>query len=202
MKTCVVSETFRKEFLENADDLNAFECKAIVFDGPEDFHQRVETADIDERTILVMRGAGPLGYPGAAEVVNMTAPGHLLRKGLKYSLPCIGDGRQSGTSGSPSILNASPEAAANGNLAILRDGDRIRVDLNKRKVDMLLSAEEIESRRQKLLQDGGYKLVKSHTPYQDFFRREVGPLSEGMVFNRATEFQRVAQRHPEPRHNH
>ncbi|KAI7701760.1 hypothetical protein KC322_g7704, partial [Hortaea werneckii] len=109
---------------------------------------------------------------------------------------------QSGTSGSPSILNASPEAAANGNLAILRDGDRIRVDLNKRKVDMLLSAEEIESRRQKLLQDGGYKLVKSHTPYQDFFRREVGPLSEGMVFNRATEFQRVAQRHPEPRHNH
>ncbi|GAB1744389.1 hypothetical protein NU219Hw_g1667t1 [Hortaea werneckii] len=202
MKTCVISETFRKEFLENADDPNAFECKAIVFDGPEDFHRRIETADVDERTILVMRGAGPLGYPGAAEVVNMTAPGHLLRKGLNYSLPCIGDGRQSGTSGSPSILNASPEAAANGNLAILRDGDRIRVDLTKRKVNMLLSAEEIESRRQKLLQDGGYKLVKSHTPYQDFFRREVGPLSEGMVFNRATDFQRVAQRHPEPRHNH
>ena len=108
MKTSVISKAFREAFLENPKDPNAFEAKAIVFDGPEDYHARLETADIDERTILVMRGAGPLGYPGAAEVVNMTAPGHLIRKGLNYSLPCIGDGRQSGTSGSPSILNASP----------------------------------------------------------------------------------------------
>ncbi|KAK3072868.1 hypothetical protein LTR53_006054 [Teratosphaeriaceae sp. CCFEE 6253] len=202
MKTSVISPEFRAAFLEDPKDPNAFECKAVVFDGPEDYNKRVDTADIDERTIMVMRGVGPLGYPGAAEVVNMTAPGRLLKEGLKYSLPCIGDGRQSGTSGSPSILNASPEAAANGNLAILRDGDRLRVDLTKRRVDMLLSGDEIDNRRQELMAHGGYKPVESHTPYQDLFRREVGPLSEGMVFERATRFQRVAQRFPAPRDNH
>ncbi|KXS94692.1 hypothetical protein AC578_10369 [Pseudocercospora eumusae] len=202
MKTSVISDEFRKAFLENPDDRNAFEAKAAVFDGPEDYNERIETAPIDERTILVMRGAGPLGYPGAAEVVNMTAPGHLLKKGLKYSLPCIGDGRQSGTSGSPSILNASPEAAENGNLAILRDGDMLRVDLNKRRVDMLIADSEIEARRKELLAKGGYKMIESHTPYQDIFRREVGPLSEGMVFKKATRFQRVAQKVPMPRDNH
>ncbi|KAK0281182.1 hypothetical protein LTR91_000225 [Friedmanniomyces endolithicus] len=202
MKTSVISDEFRQAFLENPDDPNAFECKAVVFDGPEDYHKRIETADIDDRTILVMRGVGPLGYPGAAEVVNMTAPGRLLKAGLKYSLPCIGDGRQSGTSGSPSILNASPEAAANGNLAILRDGDVLRVDLTKRKVNMLILQHEIDERRAELMAKGGYKSVESHTPYQDFFRREVGPLSQGMVFERATRFQRVAQRFPIPRDNH
>ncbi|KAK4575402.1 hypothetical protein LTR86_001256 [Recurvomyces mirabilis] len=202
MKTSVISEEFRKVFLEDPEDPNAFESKAVVFDGPEDYHKRIETADVDERTILVMRGTGPLGYPGAAEVVNMTAPGRLLKKGLKYSLPCIGDGRQSGTSGSPSILNASPEAAANGNLAILKDGDRLRVDLTKRKVNILISADEIKQRREELMARGGYKAIESHTPYQDLFRREVGPLSEGMVFLRATKFQRVAQDHPIPRDNH
>ncbi|KAK4541278.1 hypothetical protein LTR36_008194 [Oleoguttula mirabilis] len=202
MKTSVISAEFSKAFLENKDDPNAFECKAVVFDGPEDYHKRIETADVDERTILVMRGTGPLGYPGAAEVVNMTAPGHLLKKGLQYSLPCIGDGRQSGTSGSPSILNASPEAAANGNLAILRDGDVLRVDLGKRKVNLLIPDEEIEKRRAELMANGGYAMVESHTPYQDLFRREVGPLSEGMVFERAVKFQRVAQRYPMPRDNH
>lgn len=203
MKTSVISEEFRKEFLENPKDLNAFEAKAVVFDGPEDYNERIETAPIDERTILVMRGAGPLGYPGAAEVVNMTAPGHLLRKGLKYSLPCIGDGRQSGTSGSPSILNASPEAAENGNLAILKDGDILRIDLNHRKVDLLVPEPEIESRRKQLLDNnGGYKIIESHTPYQDIFRREIGPLSEGMVFKKATKFQRVAQKVAMPRDNH
>lgn len=202
MKTSVISTAFRQAFLENPSDPNAFECKAIVFDGPEDYHARIETADVDERTILVMRGAGPLGYPGAAEVVNMTAPAHLLKKGLQYSLPCIGDGRQSGTSGSPSILNASPEAAANGNLAILQDGDRLRVDLTKRRVDMLVSGEEIARRQEELRKRGGYAMVESHTPYQDFFRREVGPLSEGMVFDRAVRFQRVAQKYPVPRDNH
>jgi dihydroxy-acid dehydratase len=202
MKTSVISQSFRDAFLSNPKDPNAFEAKACVFDGPEDYHKRIETADVDERTILVMRGAGPLGYPGAAEVVNMTAPGHLIRKGLKYSLPCIGDGRQSGTSGSPSILNASPEAAENGNLAILRDGDMLRVDLNKRRVDILISDAEIQKRGEDLLANGGYKYVESQTPYQDLFRREVGPLSEGMVFRRAVEFQRVAQKYPSPRDNH
>ena len=202
MKTSVISKAFREAFLENPDDPNAFEAKAIVFDGPEDYQARIEKADVDERTVLVMRGAGPLGYPGAAEVVNMTAPGHLIKKGLKYSLPCIGDGRQSGTSGSPSILNASPEAAENGNLAILKDGDMLRVDLNKRRVDMLISEDEIQRRGEELLADGGYKYIESHTPYQDLFRREVGPLSEGMVFRRAVEFQRVAQKFPSPRDNH
>jgi dihydroxy-acid dehydratase len=126
----------------------------------------------------------------------------LNSKGLKYSLPCIGDGRQSGTSGSPSILNASPEAAENGNLAILRDGDMLRVDLNKRRVDMLISEEEIQKRGEELLANGGYQYVESHTPYQDFFRREVGPLSEGMVFRRAVQYQRIAQKFPSPRDNH
>ena len=202
MKTSVISEDFHKTFLEDPKDHNAFESKVVVFDGPEDYHKRIDTAEVDERTILVMRGTGPLGYPGAAEVVNMTAPGHLLKKGLPYSLPCIGDGRQSGTSGSPSILNASPEAAANGNLAILRDGDRLRVDLTKRRVDMLISDENIKQRREDLMANGGYKMVESHTPYQDFFRREVGPLSEGMVFDRAVRFQKVAQKYPMPRDNH
>ena len=202
MKTSVISDAFKEAFLQNPEDPNAFECKAAVFDGPEDYHARIDKADVDERTILVMRGAGPLGYPGAAEVVNMTAPGRLIKKGLKYSLPCIGDGRQSGTSGSPSILNASPEAAENGSLAILRDGDILRVDLNKRRVDMLISEAEIQKRGEGLLADGGYKYVESHTPYQDLFRREVGPLSEGMVFRRAVQFQRVAQKYPSPRDNH
>ncbi|KAF2480079.1 dihydroxy-acid/6-phosphogluconate dehydratase [Neohortaea acidophila] len=202
MKTSVISPAFRAAFLENPKDPNAFEAKAIIFDGPEDYNARIETADVDERTVLVMRGTGPLGYPGAAEVVNMTAPAHLIKKGLKYSLPCIGDGRQSGTSGSPSILNASPEAAENGNLAILRDGDMLRVDLTKRRVDVLISEAEIQQRGEELLANGGYKYPESHTPYQDIFRREVGPLSEGMVFRRAVDFQRVAQTHPNPRDNH
>lgn len=202
MKTSVISRAFRSAFLESPSDPNAFEAQAVVFDGPEDYNARIETAPITPRTILVMRGAGPLGYPGAAEVVNMTAPGHLLKAGLEYSLPCIGDGRQSGTSGSPSILNASPEAAENGNLAILKDGDMLRVDLNKRRVDMLIPGEEIAERRRVLLEKGGYKMVESHTPYQDLFRREVGPLSEGMVFKKATRFQRIAQRVEMPRDNH
>lgn len=200
MKTSVISDEFRKAFLESPSNPNVFESKVAVFDGPEDYHKRIETADIDERTILVMRGTGPIGYPGAAEVVNMTAPGHLLKKGLKYSLPCIGDGRQSGTSGSPSILNASPEAAENGNLAILKDGDMLRVDLNKRKVEMLVPEEEIKNRRATLMEAGGYSLVESQTPYQDLFRRETGPLSEGMVWKRATRFQRIAQKVPRDNH--
>ncbi|KAK1139829.1 hypothetical protein N8T08_011155 [Aspergillus melleus] len=203
MKTCVISEQFRQKFLENPDDPMAFEGVVVVFDGPEDYHHRLEdpSTPIDDRSILVMRGAGPLGYPGAAEVVNMHPPGRLLREGVK-SLPCIGDGRQSGTSGSPSILNASPEAAAGGNLGLLRDGDKLRVDLNRRRVDILAPAEEIERRRLALEASGGYAAPESHTPWQELFRRETTQLSEGMVLRDAVKFQRLAQKYDEPRHNH
>jgi dihydroxy-acid dehydratase len=203
MKTSVISEEFRKNFMENPDDPDAFEGPVVVFDGPEDYHKRIEdeSTPVDERTLLVVRGTGPLGYPGAAEVVNMHPPGRLLKKGV-HSLPCIGDGRQSGTSGSPSILNASPEAAAGGNLALLRDGDKVRVDLRKRRVDILISDEELKKRRDELESKGGYHGPESHTPWQEMFRKETDQLSEGMVLRDAIKFQRVAQRWDEPRHNH
>ncbi|CAH0045147.1 unnamed protein product [Clonostachys solani] len=201
MKTSVISQEFRRIFLENPDDPNAFEGPLAVFDGPEDYQARLETAPIDSRTILVMRGTGPLGYPGAAEVVNMHAPGRLLKQGVR-ELPCIGDGRQSGTSGTPSILNATPEAADGGNLALIRDGDRLRVDLTKRRVDILVPAEELDARRRELEAKGGYPIPPSHTPWQDIFRREVGGLSEGMVMKKAVQFQRVAQTYPTPRDCH
>lgn len=202
MKTCVISAAFRKQFLENPTDPNAFEGAVAVFDGPEDYNRRLDdpSTAIDERSILVMRGAGPLGYPGAAEVVNMHPPGRLLRQGV-HSLPCIGDGRQSGTSGSPSILNASPEAAAGGNLALLRDGDRLRVDLNRRRVDILVSDGELSKRRDEIERKGGYTGPDSQTPWQELFRRETGQLSEGMVFTRAVKYQRLVQQE-ELRHNH
>jgi dihydroxy-acid dehydratase len=203
MKTSVISEEFRKNFMENPEDPDAFEGPVVVFDGPEDYHKRIEdeSTPVDERTLLVIRGTGPLGYPGAAEVVNMHPPGRLLKKGV-HSLPCIGDGRQSGTSGSPSILNASPEAAAGGNLALLRDGDKVRVDLRKRRVDILISDEELKKRRDELESKGGYHGPESHTPWQEMFRKETDQLSEGMVLRDAIKFQRVAQRWDEPRHNH
>ncbi|KAL1958902.1 hypothetical protein VTO42DRAFT_3455 [Malbranchea cinnamomea] len=203
MKTSVISEEFRKEFLSNPDDPDAFECQAAVFDGREDFTRRIEdpSTPIDRRTILIMRGTGPLGYPGAAEVVNMHAPGRLLKQGV-HALPCIGDGRQSGTSGSPSILHASPEAAAGGNLALVRDGDRIRVDLRKRRVDLLVPENELKRRRNELEVNGGYPVPDSQTPWQELFRKETAQLNEGMVLRDAVKFQRVAQVSPAPRHNH
>ena len=201
IKTSVITPEFDREFLQDPDDPNAFECPVAVFDGPEDYHSRLEDAPITSRTILVMRGVGPLGYPGAAEVVNMHAPGHLLKRGIR-DLPCIGDGRQSGTSGCPSILNASPEAADGGNLAILRDGDILRVDLTKRTVNMLVSEDEISKRRADLDSKGGFPVVESRTPWQDLFRREVGSLSEGMVMKRSVQFQRIAQKEIAPRDNH
>jgi len=203
MKTSVISDDFRAEFLSDIKDPDAFECKAAVFDGPDDFHHRVEDpkTPIDRRTILVMRGAGVLGYPGAAEVVNMTPPGRLIKEGVNC-LPCIGDGRQSGTSYTPSILNASPEAADGGNLALLKDGDTIRVDLKARRVDVLISEEELRQRRQELESKGGYQVPESQTPWQDLFRRETGQLNEGMVLKNAVKFQRITQKWPAPRHNH
>lgn len=204
MKTCVISPGFRQRFLENPDDPNAFEGGVVVFDGPEDYQARLDdpSTHIDDATILVMRGTGPLGYPGSAEVVNMHPPKDLLRQGV-HSLPCIGDGRQSGTSSSPSILNASPEAAAGGNLALLRDGDRIRVDLKKRQVDILLSAEELGQRREELeANNGGYPCPPSQTPWQELFRKEAGQLNEGMVLRGAVKYQRLAQRWEVARQNH
>src|SRR5215212_5076204 len=145
MKTSVISKEFHDRYLSDPKDPNAFEGRVVVFEGPEDYHHRIDdpALDIDEHTILIMRGAGPIGYPGAAEVVNMQPPDYLIKKGI-LSLPCIGDGRQSGTSGTPSILNASPEAAAGGGLALLQTGDRVRIDLNKRSADILLSRDELK----------------------------------------------------------
>jgi dihydroxy-acid dehydratase len=203
MKTSVISDEFRDRYLSNPKDPNAFEAKAIVFDGPEDYHANIDNPalGIDENTILFIRGVGPLGYPGAAEVVNMRAPTQLLEKGVR-SLPCVGDGRQSGTSGSPSILNASPEAAAGGGLALLRNGDKVRIDLNKGTCDMLISKEELEKRRKEFEAKGGYKVPESQTPWQEIFRENVDQLAQGMVMKGAVKFQRIAKTKGIPRDNH
>jgi dihydroxy-acid dehydratase len=203
MKTSVISEEFRQRYLSKPEDPNAFEAKAIVFDGPEDYHANIDNPKlgIDENTILFIRGVGPLGYPGAAEVVNMRAPNYLLEKGVR-SLACIGDGRQSGTSGSPSILNASPEAAAGGGLALLRNGDKVRIDLNKGTANMLVSDAELKKRREELEKAGGYKVPESQTPWQEIFRKEVDQLSNGMVMKGAVKFQRIASTKGIPRDNH
>lgn len=199
MKTSVISEQFRKTYLENPLDPNAFEGPCVVFDGPEDYHSTIETRNVTEKSILVIRGTGPVGFPGAAEVVNMAPPSHLYKKGVQ-ELPCIGDGRQSGTAGSPSILNASPEAATGGNLAILRDGDVIRVDLNKRRCDILISEEEIAERRKSMLP---YKYPESQTPWQEIYRAYVSELSDGMVLKNAVKYQKVVERSQSKlRHSH
>jgi dihydroxy-acid dehydratase len=203
MKTSVISQEFHDRYLSNPDDPNAFEGPVVVFEGPEDYHNRIDdpSLDIDEHTILIMRGAGPIGYPGAAEVVNMQPPGALIRRGV-LSLPCLGDGRQSGTSGTPSILNASPEAAAGGGLALLQTGDRIRIDLNQRRADLLLSEDELERRRADLEARGGFAYPASQTPWQEIQRSMVDQLSEGMTLKPAVKFQRIAQTKGVPRDNH
>ncbi len=203
MKTSVISDEFRKRYLSNPKDLNAFEGRAIVFDGPEDYHARIDDPKlaIDETCLLFIRGVGPIGYPGAAEVVNMRAPAYLLKKGVT-ALPCIGDGRQSGTSGSPSILNASPEAASGGGLALLKTGDTVRIDLNKRTADILISDEELQKRRDALAKAGGYKYPESQTPWQEIQRGMVDELSNGMVLKPAVKYQRIAKTKGLPRDNH
>ena len=202
MKTSVISDEFRKRYLSNPKDKNAFEGRAVVFEGPEDYHHRIDdpSLKIDEHTLLFMRGAGPIGYPGSAEVVNMQAPTALIKKGIT-SLPCIGDGRQSGTSGSPSILNASPEAAANGGLALLKTGDRVRIDLRKGTADILISKAELSRRRAALLRRGGFQYPASQTPWQEIQRGMVDQLADGMVLKPAVKYQRVAQKSV-PRDNH
>jgi dihydroxy-acid dehydratase len=202
MKMSVISEEFYQRYLSDPKNPMAFEGPAVVFDGPEDYHARIEdpALGIDEYTILVMRGVGPIGYPGSAEVVNMQPPAALIKRGIT-SLPCIGDGRQSGTSGSPSILNASPEAAAGGGLALLKAGDRIRVDLNKGTVDMLVPEAEIAARRAALEKQGGYHFPASQTPWQEIQRGMVEQLGDGMVLTPAVKYRRVAQKSI-PRDNH
>lgn len=203
MKTSVISSEFRDRYLNNPAHPGMFEGKAVVFDGPEDYHHRIDDPSlaIDENTLLFMRGAGPIGYPGAAEVVNMRPPDYLIKKGI-HSLACIGDGRQSGTSGSPSILNASPEAAAGGNLAILKTGDQVRIDLNKGTADILISDAEIATRRQELAEAGGYKYPKHQTPWQEIQRGIVDQLGNGAVLKPAVNYQRIAQTNGIPRDNH
>jgi dihydroxy-acid dehydratase len=202
MKTSVISDEFRQRYLSNAKDPNAFEGRAVVFDGPEDYHHRIDdpALGIDEHSVLFMRGVGAIGYPGSAEVVNMQPPAALIKKGIT-ALACIGDGRQSGTSGSPSILNASPEAAAGGGLALLKTGDRVRIDLNKGTADILISEAELTARRAALQKDGGYHYPPSQTPWQEIQRAMVDQLAEGMVLQPAVKYQRVAQKFV-PRDNH
>ena len=203
MKTSVIGREFRERYLSNPEDLNAFEGRAVVFEGPEDYHDRIDDPilEIDERSLLIIRGAGPIGYPGAAEVVNMQPPAALLVRGI-HSLPCIGDGRQSGTSGSPSILNASPEAAAGGGLAILKTGDPIRIDLNEGSANILLSEEILTERFRALEQKGGFPYPPSHTPWQEIQRGMVSQLDEGMVLKPAVAFQDTARTFGSPRNNH
>ena len=203
MKTSVISNDFRSRYLSNPDDPDAFEGRALVFDGPEDYHARIDDPQLgaDERTILVIRGAGPIGYPGAPEVVNMRPPISLIRAGI-HELPCVGDGRQSGTSGSPSILNASPEAAAGGGLALLRSGDPVRIDLRRGEANVMISDAELESRRQALNEAGGYSFPASQTPWQEMQRSCVGQLESGAVLEPAVKYQRLAQKLGVPRHSH
>jgi dihydroxy-acid dehydratase len=203
MKISVISDEFRQRFLSNPKDPEAFEGRAFVFDGPEDYHHRIDDASlgIDAHSILVIRGVGPIGYPGAAEVVNMRPPAYLIKQGVP-SLPCIGDGRQSGTSGSPSILNAAPEAAVGSGLALLKTGDRIRVDLKAGTVNMLVDAAEIKTRRAALEAAGGYKYPAHQTPWQEIQRGIVDQLDQGMVLKPAVKYQRIAQEKGLPRDNH
>ncbi len=203
MKTSVISDEFRQHWLSNPNDPEAFEGPVVVFDGPEDYHARIDdpALGINDGTLLVMRGTGPIGYPGAAEVVNMRPPVGLIKAGI-HNLPCIGDGRQSGTSGSPSILNASPEAAIGGGLALLRNGDRVRIDLRRGEANILISDEELNSRRQALQEAGGYPIPPSQTPWQEMQRAVVGQAETGAVLETATKYQRLVQTQGVPRHNH
>lgn len=203
MKTSVISKEFRDRYLSNAKDPNAFEGRAIVFEGPEDYHDRIDDAslNIDEHCILFVRGTGPIGYPGGAEVVNMQPPAALIKRGI-LSLPCIGDGRQSGTSGSPSILNATPEAAADGGLAILKTGDRVRIDLNTGGANILISDAELQQRRAELKANGGFPFPENQTPWQELYRNTVGQHATGACMEFATRYQDIAGHFGTARHNH
>ena len=201
MKTSVISQEFWDRYLSDEQDPNAFEGRAVVFDGPEDYHRRIDdpSLNIDERTMLFMRGVGPIGYPGSAEVVNMQPPAALIKQGVT-SLPCIGDGRQSGTSASPSIVNASPESAVGGGLALLQTGDRVRIDLNTGAANILITESEL-ARRRAALAEREEKYPPNQTPWQEIQRAMVDQLAEGMVLKPAVKYKRVAQKSI-PRDNH
>ncbi|WP_236711148.1 IlvD/Edd family dehydratase [Novosphingobium barchaimii] len=203
MKLSVISDEFRGRYLSDPANPDAFEGNVVVFDGPEDYHHRIDEPDlgIDENSILVIRGAGPVGYPGGAEVVNMRPPAALIRAGV-HALPCIGDGRQSGTSGSPSILNASPEAAVGGGLALLRTGDRVRIDLKARSANMLVDEAELDRRRADLAAVEDTITPESQTPWQEIQRDLVGQFATGAVIESAVKYQRIAQIKGLPRDSH
>ena len=203
MKTSVIGKEFRDRYLSDPDDPEAFEGPVVVFDGPEDYHRRIDdpSLEIGERHMLIMRGAGPIGYPGAAEVVNMRPPAYLLTEGV-HSLPCIGDGRQSGTSASPSILNAAPEAAAHGGLALVETGDIIRIDLRRGTVDLLVDDTALQRRRDALEARGGFPYPASQTPWQEIQRMMVGQLDTGAILEGTEKYQRIAQTMGLPRDNH
>ena len=203
MKTSVISEQFQKRYLSDPDHPNRCDVRAVVFEGPEDYHARINDPDlkIDENSVLVIRGCGPLGYPGAAEVVNMLPPDHLVKKGIT-TLPCIGDGRQSGTSASPSILNAAPEAAAGGGLMLLQTGDMIRIDIDKRQVNMLIEENILADRQKSLSNKKNAHMPESQTPWQELYRQTVGQLDSGGVIEEAVEFQDVVRKKGNPRHSH
>jgi dihydroxy-acid dehydratase len=204
MKTSVISPQFRERYLSDPKDPEAFEGTAVVFDGPEDYHHRIDdpAEGITERSVLVMRGSGPIGHPGAAEVVNMRPPAHLIKQGIT-ALPCIGDGRQSGTSGSPSILHASPEAAAGGTIAVLKTGDRIRVDLKTSTVTLMVPDVEIAARKAALAADGGYAYPASQTPWQEIQRGLTGQLETGATLENSVKYHRIVDTIARaPRDNH
>src|SRR5438046_1699965 len=203
MKTSVISKEFRDRYLSNPKDPSAFEGRAIVFEGPEDYHARLddESLNIDEHCMLFVRGVGPIGYPGGAEVVNMQPPAALIKRGIT-ALPCIGDGRQSGTSGSPSILNASPEAAADGGLAILRTGDKVRIDLNKGDANILITSDELKKRHAELKAKGGFAYPANQTPWQELYRSTVGQQATGACMELATRYHNIAGTIGVARDNH
>jgi len=197
MKTSVISDSFRSQYLDKPGSLNIFEARAIVFEGPEDYHSRINDPqlNIDVDCILVIRGCGPVGYPGSAEVVNMQPPDRLIREGI-LELPTLGDGRQSGTSASPSILNASPESAVGGGLALLKTNDMLRIDLNQGSLDVLLDESELQKRRGQLKTD----VIENQTPWQEIYRNTVGQLSSGGVIELAAKYRKI--RNTIPRHSH
>ena len=199
MKTSVISDEFKKRYLSDPDKPNSFICKAAVFEGPEDYHKRINSKklNIDEKSILIIRGCGPIGYPGSAEVVNMQPPDALLKKGIN-ALPTLGDGRQSGTSESPSILHVSPESAAGGDIGIIKTGDKIKIDLNKKRVDLLISANEFKKRRSK----NKIKIINNQTPWQELSRLTVGQLEDGACIKTRSVYNRIVEKKGTPRHSH
>ena len=199
MKTSVISDEFKKRYLSDPDKPNSFICKAVVFEGPEDYHKRINSKklNIDEKSILIIRGCGPIGYPGSAEVVNMQPPDALLKKGIN-ALPTLGDGRQSGTSESPSILHVSPESAAGGDIGIIKTGDKIKIDLNKKRVDLLITANEFKKRRSK----NKIKIINNQTPWQELSRLTVGQLEDGACIKTRSVYNRIVEKKGTPRHSH